>query len=142
MQSAFLDLSGTGPTFYDLVIDFALPCSNPWHNASAGARLSVFLLGWDLALSYIYGRQDFPAPAKTTVTDAGLPDVNVKVDNIYLRRHIAGLDLVGELFGLGLWAEGALFFPDYDVVTDTSDIPFGGVLEQDAEPYFKAGRPP
>ena len=44
---------------------------------------------------------------------------------------------MGELFGLGLWAEGALFFPDHTVVTDTSGVG-GGVLEDNAEPYFKA----
>jgi len=44
---------------------------------------------------------------------------------------------VGELFGLGLWAEGALFFPDYTVITDMTGIG-GSVSEEDAEPYFKA----
>ena len=127
MQSAFLGL-------YPFVIDCTLPGADPWSNASAGARLSVSLLSWDLALSYVYGRQDFSTPARITVFAAA----DNEIDLTYPRRHIAGLDLVGELFGLGLWAEGALFFPDYTVVTDRSDITPGDVSEQDAEPYFKA----
>ncbi|MBN2551761.1 MAG: hypothetical protein JXB06_03275 [Spirochaetales bacterium] len=135
MQSAVPDLSPL--VLSELSMGYTLPGSDPWSNASAGARLSVSLLGWDLALSYIYGRQDFPAPTTITVVDAGAPSVDVEIDNRYPRRHIAGLDLVGELFGLGLWAEGALFFPDHTLVTDTSGVG-GGVSREDAECYFKA----
>jgi hypothetical protein len=136
MQSAVPDLSPLVVT--DLVMDYTLPGTDPWKNASAGARLSVSLLGWDLALSYIFGRQDFPAPAEITATWVIPPtDVRIEIDNHYPRRHVAGLDLVGELFGLGLWAEGALFFPDCTVVTNTTTVG-GGISEEDAEHYFKA----
>jgi hypothetical protein len=137
VQSAASELSESGLTITDLTMNYTLPGAGPWGNASVGTRLSASLAGWDLALSYIYGRQDFPAPATITVTDAGLPDVDVKVDNSYPRRHIAGLDLVGELFGLGLWAEGALYFPDHTVVIDMIGVG-GEVSEEDAELYFKA----
>ena len=126
MQSAFFDLS-------PFVMDYALPGADPWDNASMGTRLSFSLLGWDVALSYIYGHQDFPTPTRITVLAAA----DNEIDLTYPRRHIAGLDLVGELFGLGIWAEGALFFPDYTVVTDTFDVG-GDVSEEAAELYFKA----
>ena len=138
MQSAVPDLSPLVLSDLVMGLDYTLPGSNPWENASLGTRLSVSLLGWDLALSYVYGRQDFPAPEKITVLDAGVPIVDVQIDSwMYPRRHIAGLDLVGELFGLGLWAEGALFFPVYPVTTDMTDLLYG-ITEEDAEPYFKA----
>jgi hypothetical protein len=138
-QSAFLDLSAP-LVVTDLVMDYTLPGADPWKNASLATRLSFTLLGWDLALSYIYGWQDFPAA--TTITgswDATPPttDVSIQIDNGYPRRHVAGLDLVGELFGLGLWAEGALFFPDYTVVTDMTGIG-GSASQEEAEHYFKA----
>lgn len=136
MQSAVPDLSPL--VLSDLVMNYTLPGSDPWSNASVGMRLSMSLLGWDLALSYIYSQQDFPAPVTITITDAGSPNVDVEIENRYPRRHVAGLDLVGELFGLGLWAEAALFFPDYTVVTDTSDLALGSLSEEVAEPYFKA----
>jgi hypothetical protein len=131
MQSAFLDLA-------PLELSFTLPGAGPWSNTSLGTRLSVSLLGWDLAMSYVFGRQDFPAPTRIAVSAAPPTESDpTEVDSSYPRRHIAGLDLVGELFGLGLWAEGALFFPDYTVLTDTTVIG-GGVTEEHAEPYFKA----
>jgi hypothetical protein len=127
LQSAVPDLS-------PFVIDCALPGTDPWKNASLGTRLSVSLLGWDLALSYIYGRQDFSTPTRITVFAAADNEIDIS----YPRRHIAGLDLVGELFGLGLWAEGALFFPEYTVVTEMIPPLVGGISEADAEPYLKA----
>ena len=137
MQSAVPDLSAP-LVLTSLVMDYTLPGADPWKNASLGTRLSLSLLGWDLGLSYIYGRQDFPALATIIGTiDGAAPNVEIDIDNSYPRRHIAGLDLVGELLGLGLWAEGALNFPDHTVVTDMTGVG-GGVTEEDAELYFKA----
>jgi len=137
MQSAVPDLSAP-LVLTSLLMDYTLPCADPWDNTTMGARLSLSLLGWDLGLSYIFGRQDFPAPATITGSfDGGAPNVEIDIDNSYPRRHIAGLDLAGELFGLGLWAEGALYFPDHTVVTDMTEVG-GGVTEEDAELYFKA----
>ncbi len=137
LQSAIPDLSPL--VLSNLVMSYSLPVADPWQNATLGTRLSFSLFGWDLALSYIFGRQDFPAATTIFGTSTGgLPYVELEVENSYPRRHIAGLDVVGELFGLGVWAEGAAFFPDYTVVTDLTAVSGGSLSEEDAEHYVKA----
>jgi hypothetical protein len=100
----------------DLVLNYSLPGDDPWDNSTLAARLSTRLSDWDLSLSYVYGRQDFPAA--DTITGTGFPDVNLTIDSSYPRQHVAGLELIGELSGVGLWTEAAFFFPDHRTVTD------------------------
>ena len=54
----------------------------------------------------------------------------------YPWQHIAGLDVAGELFGLGLWGEAALFFPDTLVVTDMTAVG-GERTEKQQDIYLK-----
>jgi hypothetical protein len=136
LEPALPDLSPL--VLSELVMNYSLPGDDFLANASLGARLSANILGWDLAASYVYGRQDFPAVAEVTGTFPGLPpEVKIEIDTFYPRQHIAGLDLIGEAFGLGLWAEAALFFPDYSTVTDMTGIS-GSRSEEEAECYLKA----
>ena len=78
---------------------------------------------------------------QTTIVlaDPGPPavaDVAVRLE--YPRLHVASLDLAGELFGLGVWAEAAGFFPaGAALVTDATGAG-GARSEEPLEPYWKA----
>jgi hypothetical protein len=114
-----------------LALSVAAPGNGLGENATAGARLSAKLGGWDLAASYLYGRASLPAATQVTVL---APIVEVELS--YARQHVAGLDAAGELFGVGIWGEAACYWPDYAVVTDTTAVG-GGVAEERAEGYAK-----
>jgi hypothetical protein len=108
------------------------PGEGLWENATLGARLAATAGGWDIAASYMYGRMCLPTATAVTVLPA--PEVDVTLG--YPRQHAAGLDAAGELFGIGVWGEAALFWPDYTLVTDTTLVG-GGVEEIRAEWYAK-----
>ncbi len=117
-----------------------LPGRGLLEGASFGVRLSVPLAGWDLAASYLYGRDDLPLAAETVVsaTDPSPPPVTqVDVRLAYARLQVASLDLAGELLGLGVWAEAAGFFPDARQVTDLTGIG-GARTAETLAPYCKA----
>jgi hypothetical protein len=106
------------------------PGDDPWGNTTLGLRLAANLGGWDLAASYLYGRQSLPA-ATAVIAVAG-PELNVELT--YPRQHVAGLEAAGELFGIGLWAEAAFFWPDYTAVTDMTAA--GGSLEEKRAQWY------
>ena len=108
------------------------PGDELWGNATLGARLSAAVGGWDVAASYLYGRQSLPAAARVTID----MDMSADVDLSYPRQHVAGLDAAGELFGVGVWGEAAVFWPDSVLVTDTTAVG-GGLEETRAQWYAK-----
>jgi hypothetical protein len=108
------------------------PGDDPWGNTTLGLRLAATLGGWDLAASYLYGRQSLPVA--TSVIALPAPELNVQLT--YPRQHVAGLEAAGELFGIGLWAEAAAFWPEYTAVTDMTAVG-GGLEEERAEWYAK-----
>jgi hypothetical protein len=115
-------------------VDYAIltPGDNLWGNATLGARLATAVGGWDITASYLYGRQSLPAATSVTVN----ADLSADVRLSYPRQHVAGLEVAGELFGIGVWGEAALFWPDYTVVIDTTAVG-GGLEETEAEWYAK-----
>ncbi len=136
MNSAIPDLSPL--ELSQLTVNFLLPGKALMENAALGFRLNMSFIGWDMAVSYIYGRQDFPAPTEITIDwDTPGVSVDVTVKNEYPRHHIVGIDLAGEFIGLGIWGEAALFLPDYTTVTDKTLIGFG-LSSDKAKPYLKA----
>ncbi len=116
---------------------FILPGNEPLKNAILGTRLSALAGGWDLSLSYIFGRDDLPHPTATLLT--GIPpnlDINLTFE--YARLHIFTADLAGEILGWGIWGEAALFLPhEVTLVTDSTAIG-GSRTDEQMSPYFKA----
>ncbi len=108
------------------------PDSTIADQTSLGFKGGLSLSGWDLSAYYAWTRERLPAVSETVVT--GLNAGNVSL--AFPRVHVAGVDLIGELFGLGLWGEIAAFFPDYEAVTDMTAIG-GGVTSKEASPYAK-----
>jgi hypothetical protein len=115
-----------------LTLSVAAPGNGLGENATVGTRLSAKLGGWDLAASYLYGRTSLPTATQVTVL--AIPAVEVELS--YPRQHVLGLEAAGELFGIGIWGEAACYWPDYEVVTDTTAVG-GGVSEERAKGYAK-----
>ncbi len=111
------------------------PGDDPWANATLGLRLGTAIGGWDLAASFLYGRQSLPVATRVVGSLSG-SDLVLDVDLSCPRQHVAGLEAAGELFGIGLWAETAFFWPDYTAVTDLTGVG-GGLERKRAEWYAK-----
>ncbi len=118
-------------------LDFKLPALDPAENATLGLRTTTFLFGWDISLSYIYGREDLPR-ATEVVGTLVLPPPDFDITFDYLRQHVIGLDIAGELLGIGLWGELAVFVPEkLTLVTDMTALGQGRI-EEDTSYYVKA----
>ena len=114
-----------------------LPAPDVWSNATLASRVSLALGTFDIAASYLYGRQSLPAVTGITGFSAAPPSVDIAVRLQYPRQHVAGLDVAGDLFGLGVWGEAAVFWPDYAVVTDMRGI--GGTLAEERAAWYAKG---
>jgi len=86
-------------------------------SAVAGVRIKGFLAGIDLSASYVYALDGLPVNTRNTfypLDDFG--GTGIVSELSFSRTHIFGADMAASLAGIGLWAEGALFIPDKDVV--------------------------
>ncbi|RME27297.1 MAG: hypothetical protein D6806_04840, partial [Deltaproteobacteria bacterium] len=88
----------------------------------AGMRLQFSLLGLDWTLSYAHGRDSIPALSGShalLTADPGLGCapagsnclVVQRVDLVYPKVDVIGLDFRTDLWGIGLWGEAALVVP-------------------------------
>ncbi len=80
-------------------------------NGVFGIRLSSYVLNFDVGLSYYHGHQTLPLP------DRIVADLTGEVPSIdgfygYPRLDVAGFDLAGELFSVGVWAEVGVYLPE------------------------------
>jgi hypothetical protein len=114
-----------------------MPAGDILSNATIASRISLALGSFDVAASYLYGRQSLPAVTGITGSFAAPPSVDIAVRLQYPRQHVAGLDLAADLFGLGVWGEAAVFWPDYVVVTDMRGI--GGTLAEERAAWYAKG---
>ncbi len=121
-------------------------------NVQAGARLRFSLLDLDCSLSYAHARQSMPVPTKVQAT-AGVPGcpegqancLAVQMDDvelIYPRVDVIGLNLRGDLAGIGVWAEVALMLPEQINTEILTEVPLLGetAMELEAisdEPFTK-----
>jgi len=85
-------------------------------SATAGIRIKGNLLGYDLSVSYLYGRQSLPMVDSVVVSSS----MNVTAELVFPREHIFGADMAGSIAGVGVWAEAAVFLPEK--VTTTTDL--------------------
>ena len=104
-----------------------LPGLSIANSLTAGLRVKGNLFGYDLSVSYLYGRQSLPVIDSIVITSHGLPIVDATTDLSYSREHIFGADLAGSILGIGVWAEAAVFLPsEVTLITDSSGI--GGTV--------------
>jgi hypothetical protein len=71
------------------------------------------LFGFDVSLSYVYGRDDIPIVKKiyfqSYLLNPATPD---SVILEFPRMRVLGFDLTGEVAGVGVWAEAGIFYPE------------------------------
>jgi hypothetical protein len=71
------------------------------------------LFGFDVSLSYVYGRDDIPVVKKiyfqSYLLNPATPD---SVILEFPRMRVLGFDLTGEVAGVGVWAEAGIFYPE------------------------------
>lgn len=118
----------------------SLPGPSVASTVTTGVRMKGNLLGFDLSASYLYGRQTLPVIDRIVITPATLPSINVATDLVYPRQHVFGADLAGSVFGVGVWAEGAVVIPA-EVTLTTDSTAIGGTITQStalaSTPYVK-----
>lgn len=111
-----------GMVLQDYSDTILMPKYNVGESASAGFRFKGFAGGVDFSLSYVWGWDGLPNNTYNTISPVDLQGgVNVEAQLSYGKNHIIGADLATSLFGIGLWAEAAVFIPDEDIIM-TNDI--------------------
>jgi hypothetical protein len=103
------------------------------------ARLAFGIGGYDLSLSYCYGRYTVPAVNEIVVKFGSLPSIEpTQTKSKFPRLQVVGIDLSGELFKLGVWGEAGLFIPEgYTRITIAEPGPVVVDSEVVDEPYLR-----
>lgn len=94
-------------------------------------KLSSFMYGFDLSLSYYNGRYDLPTPCAISMPDS-------MITLIYPKVQIIGGDFAGAIGSVGIWGEGAVFFPE-EVLLDIPGLPVEEMLKDESYVRFIAG---
>jgi hypothetical protein len=117
------------------------PESNLKESSMFGFKVAKNFWGYDLSLSYFYGRDDIPIANSVVLTPVDtLGMVDVSLEFMYPRIQVLGLDMAGAIGNVGIWAEGAIFFPQkVDMYTYLTNM--GVELQKfnalDSKPYVK-----
>lgn len=127
--------------YQNLSATIILPTNKLRECAIYGTKLSKTILGYDFSLSYVYGRYDLPILQKMTFTLADtLGTVNLLNEYVYPRTQILGFDIAGAIKEVGIWTEGAMYWPEKIFLkTDMTALGFGcfDTLILDNRPYFR-----
>ena len=129
-----------GMTLGTVTANVSLPGATLADSITAGLRVKGNLLGYDLSLSYLYGRQSLPIIDSAAITSPVLPVADVAADLVYPREQIFGADMAGSIFGVGVWAEAAVFLPEKITLTTDLSALGEGVFQStalDDTPYLK-----
>ncbi len=117
----------------------SLPGLSIADSVTAGLKVKGNLLGYDLSVSYLYGRQSLPI-VNSVVLSTPSPTSNVTAGLMFPREHVFGADLAGSILGVGVWAEAAVFLPQkVTLTTDLSGLGLGVIQSTalDSTPYVK-----
>ncbi len=90
-------------------------------------KLATFARGFDLSLSYYYGRDDLPLPGSISLQDS-------VIILIYPRLQVIGADFAGSIGSVGFWGEGGLFLPE-EVLLEMPGVP--PLVIQENTPYTR-----
>jgi hypothetical protein len=102
-----------GVSLGKVTVDFKPPPYDGKHMMEA-LKLHGSLGGVDWSLSYFHGYMDLPLQTNVKIDVASLSPVTLDVlaTTELPEEHVLGVDLAGELFTVGWWAEAALTFPN------------------------------
>jgi len=129
-----------GITLGNVSTNVQLPGLSIADSVTAGLKVKGNLLGYDLSLSYLYGRQSLPIVNNVVVSLASMTSVNATAGLVYPREHVFGADLAGSILGIGVWAEAAVFLPEkVTLMTNLTGLGMGIVQSTalDSSPYVK-----
>jgi len=105
-----------GMTLVNLNDSLIKPSYNIAESSVAGFKFKGFAAGFDFSLSYVWGRDGLPYTSYNTFIPANMfGGVQINTQLSFARQHIFGIDLAGNLGGIGIWAEAAAYLPDSDV---------------------------
>jgi len=105
LPAGFSEMISSGANVSQLYVEKDEPLIE---NTNLGIRFSTVLFNTDLALSYYKG--NFPLPVLYGVSLGGAEgnDHHYK----YPEKNVFGLELSGEIYSIGFWAEGAYVRPE------------------------------
>ena len=125
----------------------SMPQYNLGESSTIGGKFKGFAGGMDFSLSYVWGIDGLPFSTYNTIIPVdAFGGVDIHSELSFVRNHIIGADLAGSIGSVGVWAEGAAFIPEDEVVmtTDASALylqPPGSVSQDSTvlkdEAYFK-----
>jgi len=124
-----------------------LPSYNIGESSTLGFKIKGFLAGFDVSLSYVWGIDGLPFSTSNIILPVDtLGTININSYLSFARNHIIGADLAGSIGSIGVWAEGAIFIAEKEIMMSTDysalyQVP-PGTLTQDSvvlkkEPYIK-----
>lgn len=90
-----------------------MPQNNLEENMIAGLKISTNIAGYDLSLSYLYGRDDLPTLNYLRIENMTFSkEVDIVANLIYPRMKVLGADFSGSIGDVGIWGEAGLFYPE------------------------------
>jgi hypothetical protein len=102
---------------------------NRWSETTLlGAKLSSFILGYDVSASFYRGRYSIPVISQIDVKRSG-SQTNITTFSGFPKLYVAGLDFMGSMWSRGIWGEFALFFPEDLEITTNTDIDGDGTFD-------------
>lgn len=129
------DLLVLDPSLVPTVTGHVRQPSRRFTSGQSAVKIGTSLGEIDMSLSYYNGRHDIPTPVdvRSTVKDPQLEPNDVAeccyesdVTLIYPRMQVVGFDFAAELpflRNMGIWGEGALFFPQAQELAIQFPIP-------------------
>ncbi|MFQ5798064.1 MAG: hypothetical protein ACE5H0_05130 [Bacteroidota bacterium] len=121
----------------DLSDSLALPAQRP-PNSIFAFKLSSRIGRVDYSLSYFKGYDDIPVSRKTIHNFSNDGSSTVPLDLGFPKMQAIGVDFATELFGAGVWGEGALFLPEKVISqTQIGETASSQTVVLDDAPYFK-----
>lgn len=121
-----------------------MPDRSIGETSSCGFKLSSKLLGYDISVGYYSGHEKLPVVTKVLF----LPEkesqnkrANVTAYLEYPKMQVVSMDIAGEIFSTGFWAESAVFMPKEEISTQLllmpSGVSLGKMIALDDKPYVK-----
>lgn len=100
------------------IINISSTANNLQEASSGGFRFKGIQYGIDFSLSYAWTRATVPMlQSMSFYPDSSFTALNLYTNLNYPRMHVIGADMAANVAGIGVWAEGAAFIPEQDVIS-------------------------
>ncbi len=98
-----------------------MPKYNFKESSTYGLKLKGMVAGFNVSVSYVWGWNGLPDATYNNFIPVDTTG-GIKINSVltFHRNHIFGADIAGNIKGVGVWAEAALFLPAQGVVMTTN----------------------